>query len=192
MDREVMWFVCHAAGMIVSVALAVYFLREGLYKRLRASLWWALGFLLVAFSMSVMTITTVYGVHKILVMLAFSFFAASVASLYYAGSLLFFDRKSFFREKCAVMILVASFVLFVLPVYLLPESTTVNIIESPAIILCVVAILVIAVLFSLVARLPRGHCDRKLVALQSLAWWIAATCIATKEVTLWLKKTRKK
>jgi len=165
-------------SILVCAAIAVYFLRGFLSnRRLRASLWWATGFLLFAFGILAMTVATVYGFHRILVVLTFAFVAASVTFLYYAASLLFFSRKSFFREKFAVILFAVSVFLFSLPVYLSEEHTA-EIMRSSMIALFAVAFLVIAVLFSLFNQVARplrgGHPCRTLGALQSLAWWIIA------------------
>ena len=185
---EMIELVCYAISLIACAVLAVYFLRKVQTERTRAFLWWAVGFVLVALGTLVITGVALYGVHRILVMLAFAFAAASVAFLYYAASWRFFDETSFFRGKFAVILFVVSFVLFLLPLYYLPEEHAARIVESPAMILFVAAFLVIAVLFSRFAvsfeRITREvsekKIERRLGALQSLVWILPvwSLCIA--------------
>ena len=80
---DVIQLVCYATSIIVCAALTVYFLREFLNnKRLKASLWWATGFSLSAFGILFMSVTALYVLHKIFVMLAFAATTASFAFLY--------------------------------------------------------------------------------------------------------------
>lgn len=161
-------------SILVCVALAVYFLQGFLSnRRLRASLWWATGFLSFAFGVLAMTVTSVYGFHRILLVLTFAFIAASVAFLYYAASTLFFYRRSFFREIFTAILFIVSFALFLIPKYLLQEGRMVEIIGSPTIVLFVVAFLVLAVVFNRVVKgMHKRYRCKRFVALQSLTLWI--------------------
>ncbi|KYK32110.1 MAG: hypothetical protein HXS46_08610 [Theionarchaea archaeon] len=162
---------------LVCAALAIYFLHAFLRKRLRASSWWATGFSLLTCGISAMTVIALYGSNRIQVVLAFvlTFVAASVAFFYYAASLHFFHKTSFFRKQFTVILFGVFLVLFLLPLYLFPEERTVALVGSSEIALFVVAFLAIAVLFTYIVRnvLKKFHC-RRIVALQSLAWWIVA------------------
>ncbi len=170
METTEMIQLANYTGVIVCNILAVYFLR--IVKRVY--LWWAAGFSL--FGLGVLaTIAAVLGFHIIYVIIAFVCVAAAVAFLYYAASLVFFDKKSFFRERFTVILFMITFVLFVLPVYLLPEEHTAKIVGSLAMVLFAAAFLVLAVLFHHVARrIHEINICRSLGALQCLAWWIIA------------------
>lgn len=172
---DVIQLVMYATSILVCAALTVYFLREFLNnKRLRVPLWWATGFLLSAFGILVMSVTALYVLHKILVMLAFATTtAASFAFLYYAASTLFFCRKSFFKEIFTVILFIVSFVLFLLPEYLHQREHMVGIIRSPMMVLFVVAFLVLALVYTRVVKeLHKRYSCKRVVALQSLTVWI--------------------
>jgi len=179
---EVTRLASYATCIIACAVLAVYFLRAFLNKRLRAFLWWATGFSLLACGILATAVGAFYGFHKILGMVTFVLVAVSVTFLYYAASLHFLDRKSFFREKFTVILFVVSFVLFVLPVYFLSEEYMSRIVESQVIVLFVFAFLVLAVLFNqFVERLSKKYCCKRRGALQSLAWWMisfGSLCVA--------------
>lgn len=170
---ETIQLVGYAISIIVCTVLAAFFLRKFLNKRLKASLWWVLGFSLLACGIAAMAVGAFYGVHIIFV-IAFAFVAASTAFLYYAASLLFLGKESFFREKFTVILFLVSFVLFVLPVYSIFKEY-VTTMRSPTMTLFAVAFLVIAVLFNrTAAKLSEEYLCKVSGALQSLAWWVAA------------------
>lgn len=170
------------ASVLVCFAFAGYFLRDVAKKR--ASLWWAAGFLLSACGSSILMITS-YGLNRSYLSAAFALIAAAMAFFYYAASLLFFNRKSFFREKFAVVLFLVSIVLFVLPVYVLPEEYTIDVMKSSEMALFAVAFLVITVVFNRVTivlgQKPRKwfkvHICRWLGALLFLVWIIAFWCL---------------
>jgi len=174
---EVTRLASYATCIIACAVLAVYFLRAFLNKRLRAFLWWATGFSLLACGILATAVGAFYGFHKILGMVTFVLVAVSVTFLYYAASLLLYGRKSFFREKFTVILFVVSSVLFVLPLYFFSDRYVANIIESPTMVLFAAAFLVLAVLFSFVIKVavrpPKEYLCRRVGALQSLMWVVA-------------------
>lgn len=164
-------------------AVAGYFLHDAVKKR-RAPLWWAAGFSLSACgSLAMMAVR--YGLDRSYASGAFALFAAAMAVFYYAASLLFFNRDSFFREKFTVVLFLVSIVLLMLPMYVLPEEHTLNVMKSPAVSLFTVAFLVLAVVFHRVAVLCgriavgpyKAYICRWLGALLFLVWILAVWCL---------------
>ena len=162
---------CYGINSIVLGVLAIYFLREYMNKKLKASLAWALGFaffLLTVVNLGFLT-TGVIGKPQV----AFGAFVAPLmlAFFYYGASLLFFGEGSFFREKMTIILFIVVFGLSEFLVIYLPADQIADRMKAPTMIFFVFVFSVIAILFYQVSRrLPKEDPRRGSVALVSAGW----------------------
>lgn len=171
---ELVRLACYGVDIIVCFLLVGYFIREYMKKKLRASLAWAVGFLLLSFMIiSLASYTTVAEVSKLQVMVAFVLAASAVSSLYYGTSLLFFDEESFFREKITAVLFVVVVLIGSILTYITPEGQLVATVGFWTTWVFLAFYVTIGILFYRVSRkLLRGDPRRRTITLVALAWFI--------------------
>lgn len=173
---EVIRLACYAVNTVVCFSLVVYFAKEYMTKKLRASLAWAVGFLLFGFLIiSLATYTTVVEVSKVQVMIAFMFAAAEVSVIYYGASLVFFGEESFFREKITVIFFLAMLFIGSFLTYTTEEGQLVQTMGFWTVWIFLAFYVVIGTMFYWVSRkVPKTDPRRRAIALVAAAWYIVA------------------
>lgn len=178
---EVIVLASYTVSFIALLILAIYFFREYYRKRLRASIAWAIAFLIY----SIMTIQdaaiTAMGEEVVLgasgLIIGLLFLTFSMALFYYGTSLLFFNPGSFFREKITVIIAV---IYVVYSFYLVTTLPVEGFRDAAApylqLGLMTPIVLVITVLFYRVSRRLSGDDPRKRTVLFVSAGWFLLLC----------------
>ena len=173
---ELIRLACYIVDIIVCFILVGYFIREYVYKKLRASLAWAVGFTLFGFLIiSLASYTTIAEVSKFQVMMAFIFAALAVSSLYYGASLVYFDEGSFFREKMTVALFVGVLVIGSIITYITPQAQLISTMGFwTTWIFFSVYVAIGTMFYSVASKLSKGDPRRRPIIMVALAWYIVS------------------
>ncbi len=175
---NILYVATYMIGAIATLILAVYFFREYLKKRLRASLAWAIAFLFYALGMSTDIAIALIGevsVGKPGIAFGLLTVALSLTLFYYGTAQLFFSGGSFFREKMSVVLFLALIAFYGIIFIKLPTDGFRNLVRPFTELTFLLVFLVIGFLFFRVSqRLPADDPRRQIILLVSSGWFLAA------------------
>lgn len=167
---------CYAVNTVVCLSLVGYFIRDYMVKKLRTSLAWAVGFLMLSFLIvSLAMYTTIAEVSRAQVMFSFVLAATGVSSLYYGASLVFFGEESFFREKITVIFFLIVLFIGSFLTYTTDKSQLIPTVGFWTVWIFMAFYVAIGTMFYWVSRkVPDTDPRRRAIALVAVAWYIIA------------------